>query len=55
PNFVLKGDGTYAYSREYLENLAHANDMEIVVLKTNAARVERGEPQPGFLGVFQKT
>ncbi|CAN0267269.1 unnamed protein product [Ectocarpus sp. 12 AP-2014] len=52
--YSLKTDGTYAYSRSYLERLARLGGYEIVVLKRHSTMVQRGEAAPGYMGVFRK-
>lgn len=51
---LLKTEGTYEYSRAYLVKLARLSGYEIMVLKRHAARVERGDPAPGYMGVYRR-
>ena len=52
--YSLKSDGTYAYSRGYLEELARKNGYETVILKRHSTMVQRGEAAPGYMGVLRK-
>lgn len=52
--YSLKPDGTYAYARAYLEELARLNSYEIVILKRHSTMVQRGEAAPGYMGVLRK-
>ncbi|CAM9139765.1 unnamed protein product [Scytosiphon promiscuus] len=52
--YSLKADGTYAYRRAYLEQLARRSGYEIVTLKRHSTMVQRGEAAPGYMGVFRK-
>lgn len=52
--YSLKTDGTYAYARAYLEELARLSGYEIVILKRHSTMVQRGEAAPGYMGVFRK-
>lgn len=52
--YILKPDGTYAYDRAYLEELARVNGFEIVILKRHSTMIQRGDAAPGYMGVFKK-
>lgn len=52
--YSLKTDGTYAYRRAYLEQVARLNGFEIVILKRHSTMVQRGEAAPGYMGVLRK-
>ena len=52
--YSLKPDGTYAYDRAYLEQLARLNGYETVILKRHSTMVERGQAAPGYMGVLRK-
>lgn len=54
PGYTLKTEGTYAYTRAYLEELARQSGYDVIILKRHSTTVERGEAAPGYMGVFRK-